>query len=353
TPSRCRRSRPAGRRVAPGPAASRSPTGRTAAACRRAPAALLVPLPLPLPLPARRDRASRDIRARYAPMLPARRAGRPRCRWWRARAVLVPQHREQSGIRWLRVRSRLLRVPRGRPVSRPNGYPRARCRVAAVVRRPAGNTTRVSRPRPPGRERRRGLAGAGGPTGPPAGGVLPAVGRAGVPGETRPRRVDLDHAPLHTHAPDRRRGADGLQDRYEAGTPARGAHDVKGFPLPLSRPAGPLRPHQLALEREERPECASAGGQLERDRRCTVGNELLYARHEVVRELPRSPRPPPHVPRPAEVPWQLEHVLGATRQVHHIEQVPRPGNERARDLLVAAANPGPLAHRVECLAHRA
>src|SRR5436309_7448296 len=202
-------------------------------------------------------------------------------------------------------------------------------------------------------ERRLWLARAGEPSAPHARRDLPAEGRGGVTVETLPRRVDLDHAPLHAHAPDRRRGADGLQDRHEAGAPARGAHDVEGFPLPLSRLAGALRPHQLALEREERPECASAGGQLERDRRCTVGNELLYAGDEVVRELPRIPRPPPHVPRPAEVPWQLEHVLGATRQVHDIEQVPRPGNDRARDLLVAAANPGPLARRAECPAHRA
>ena len=52
------------------------------------------------------------------------------------------------------------------------------------------------------------------------------------------------------------------------------------------------------------------------------------------------------------MPWQLEHVLGATCQLHDIEQVQRTGNDGARDLAVAATNPGPVPCHVERLAHR-
>src|SRR5216117_4596682 len=63
-------------------------------------------------------------------------------------------------------------------------------------------------------------------------------------------------------------------------------------------------------------------------------------------------RSPSHIPRPHEVPWQLEHVLATARQLYHIEQVRGAGNDGARDLAVAATNPGPLARGVERLAHR-
>src|SRR3989442_13176034 len=47
-----------------------------------------------------------------------------------------------------------------------------------------------------------------------------------------------------------------------------------------------------------------------------------------------------------------EQVLATARQLYHIEQVRSAGNDGARDLAVAATNPGPLARGVERLAHR-
>src|SRR4029077_18296238 len=103
------------------------------------------------------------------------------------------------------------------------------------------------------------------------------------------------------------------------------------------------------VERQKRLQGARPGRQLEHHRRGALRDEFLYSRHELVRELPRGPPPPSHIPRPHEMPWQLEQVLATARQLYHIEQVRGAGDDCARDLAVAAPNPGPLARGVERL----
>ena len=59
--------------------------------------------------------------------------------------------------------------------------------------------------------------------------------------------VDLDDAPLHTHAADGRNGSHGLEHRHEACGATGRAHEVERPPR-RSRPARPLRAQQLPLE---------------------------------------------------------------------------------------------------------
>src|SRR2546430_16297620 len=59
------------------------------------------------------------------------------------------------------------------------------------------------------------------------------------------------------------------------------SRDVDRFPLPPLRPAGPFRPHQLAVEGQERPQRARPGGQLEPDRPPAVRHEPLDTRYEL------------------------------------------------------------------------
>src|SRR5213592_1229358 len=102
------------------------------------------------------------------------------------------------------------------------------------------------------------------------------------------------------HGAHRRGFANRLEHRHEACTSARGADDVEGLPLLVARPPRPLRPHQLAVEREKRLQDPRPGRELEHQRRGALTHELLHSRHELVRELPRGPPPPspPRSPRP-------------------------------------------------------
>ena len=201
------------------------------------------------------------------------------------------------------------------------------------------------------RERRLRRARAGEPNAARAGRDFPAEGRRGVAVYAL-LRVDLDHAPLHAHRAHRGGVTNRFQHRHDTGTPAGRTHDIERLPFPISRPARPFRPDQLAIERKERPQPPRADRRLEQQRCSALRNDLLHSRHELIHELPGGPPSPAHLPRPQDVPWQLEHVFGTTRQLHHIEQVSRAGHEGACDLAVAPANPGPLARGVERLAHR-
>src|SRR5947208_14463444 len=101
--------------------------------------------------------------------------------------------------------------------------------------------------------------------------------------------------------------ANRLEHRHEACTAARGAHDVERRPLLVSRSPRPLRPHQLAVEREKCLQDARPGRQLEHQRRGALRGELLHSRHELVRKPPRAPPPASHIPRPPEIPVKLAH----------------------------------------------
>src|SRR5439155_17336832 len=165
-------------------------------------------------------------------------------------------------------------------------------------------------------------------------------------------RVDLDQAAVRAHAANDARLAERLEHGDEARPPPRGAHAIEGRPLARSRPSGSVGPQQLPVELQERPQPPGTLGELETDRTGTVRDEAFDARDELVHQIAGRPLAPCRVPRPAEMPGELEQMIAAASELHHVEHVRWARDEGAREVAVAPPNPGPLARSVPRLAHR-
>src|SRR5207244_13119110 len=75
-----------------------------------------------------------------------------------------------------------------------------------------------------------------------------------------------------------------------------------------------------------------------------LGHEPLDPSNELVRQLSRLPPPGcRRLARAADMPRDLEHVLVAAREIDHVENVLRAGDDDARDVAVAPPSPGRVA----------